>query len=470
MAPLIHDDWLLQNGSARILFHDYANRMPIYDFHSHLNPAEIAGNKQFRNMTDIWLSRDHYKWRAMRWLGVEEHLITGEASDKDKFLAWARCVPQTVGNPLYHWTHLELTRYFGVTELLSADNAETVWERCNERLQDDSMRTCGILKRFDVKVVCTTDDPADSLDDHRAIRANDAIETVVAPTFRPDRLLDIRNGQFADSVRKLSEAAGAPILNYEQFIAALGARIRYFHEQGCRLSDHGFGEFPFVMGDEGKAAVIFGRALQGEDITAEEAGVFQTRTLLELGRLYHAQGWTMQLHIGAIRNNNARMFAQTGKDSGFDSILDFHMARTLNGFLNELDRSGNLPKTIVYTLDPNQYEMIASAIGNFQAAGIQGKIQLGSGWWFHDQKEGMLRHMKALASIGLIGTFVGMLTDSRSFLSFTRHEYFRRLLCNLFGTWIEEGELPRDYPFIGSIVENICYHNANRYFGIGSSE
>ncbi|MHA6532013.1 glucuronate isomerase [Paenibacillus sp. BAC0078] len=465
-TPFIHDNWLLLNKSAQTLYHDYAKAMPIYDFHSHLNPGEISSNKSFRNMTDLALSGDHYKWRALRWLGIEERLITGDAPDKDKFMVWARSVPEMLGNPLYHWTHLELLRYFGIDELLSAENAESVWERCNEQLQGDGLTTQGILKRFNVEVVCTTDDPIDSLEHHSRIKADSEVNTVVAPTFRPDRVLDIRNEQFGGYVRQLSEVSGIEISSYAQFMEAVAARMDYFHKHGCRLSDQGFGELPFAHSTEHEAAYIFARALKREALSDAEEQRFQSFTLLQLGRLYHERGWSMQLHIGALRNNNSRMFAQKGKDSGYDSILDFNMARTLNSLLNELDQSGQLPQTIVYTLNPSQYEMIATTIGNFQGTGVKGKVQMGSGWWFHDQKEGMLQQLKALSSFGLISPFVGMLTDSRSFLSFTRHEYFRRILCNLFGTWIEEGDLPRDYAYVGQTIENICYNNAHAYFGI----
>lgn len=466
MSPFIHEDWLLQSKSAKTLYHDYAKDMPIYDFHSHLSPNEIAVNKKYRNMSEIWLGGDHYKWRALRWLGVEERLITGDAPDEDKFMVWARSVPDTVGNPLYHWTHLELSRYFGIDELLTGDNARDIWNRCNERLQDEDMRANGILKRFDVRVVCTTDDPIDELADHRQIRSDSAIETAVAPTFRPDRILNVGDSGFADYVNRLSGVTQLPITQYDQFLEAVASRVDYFHSHGCRMSDHGFEMLPFTLPDEREAAAIFQRALQGEAVSQEEVIQYQTYTLLQLGRLYNQHGWTMQLHIGAIRNNNARMFAQLGKDTGYDSILDFQLARSLNGFLGMLDSSGELPQTIVYTLYSAQYEAIASAIGNFQSPGVRGKVQLGSGWWYHDQKDGMLQQMKVLSNVGLISTFVGMLTDSRSFLSFTRHEYFRRVLCNLLGTWIEDGELPRDYAFIGKLVQDICFNNADRYIRI----
>lgn len=457
---------LLTSKSARKLYYDYAAQMPVFDYHNHLNPQDIAENRQFRNLTEIWLDGDHYKWRALRWLGVEEELITGNASDKDKFMVWAKNVPRMVGNPLYHWTHLELSRYFGIQERLTEHNAEEVWNRCNERLQEPSLRAAGILEKFKVKVACTTDDPVDQLEFHRSIKQNPDIKAVVAPAFRPDRVLDITHAGFADYVQELGEVANVLVDTYAGLIDGLEKRMAYFHEQGCRLSDHGFGAFPYTATTEKEAADIYSKAMQGVTITPEEESKYRTFTLLALGRMYRARGWAMQLHIGAIRNNNARMFAKLGKDSGYDSILDFHLAASLNAFLSELDRNHELPKTIVYSLYSSQYEMIAATIGNFQSAEAEGKLQLGSAWWFHDQKEGMLQQLKALSSIGLISTFVGMLTDSRSFMSFPRHEYFRRVLCGLFGEWIKDGELPADYDYIGGIIQDICYRNAERYFEI----
>ncbi|UNK18256.1 glucuronate isomerase [Paenibacillus sp. N3/727] len=466
MSRFDTESLLLTSKSARKLYYDYAVEMPVFDYHNHLSPQDIAENHQFRNLTEMWLDGDHYKWRALRWLGVDEELITGNASDKDKFMVWAKSVPRMAGNPLYHWTHLELSRYFGIQERLTEHNAEEVWDRCNERLQDSSLRAAGILEKFKVKVACTTDDPIDNLEFHRSIRNNPDIKTVVTPTFRPDRALDISHTGFAGYVQELGESANVTVDTYAGLINGLEKRISYFHEQGCRLSDHGFGAFPYTAATEEEAAEIYSKAMQGVAITSEEESKYRTFTLLALGRMYCARGWVMQLHIGAIRNNNARMFVKLGKDSGYDSILDFHLAASLNAFLSELDRNHELPKTIVYSLYPAQYEMIAATIGNFQSSEVEGKLQLGSAWWFHDQKEGMLQQLKALSSIGLISTFVGMLTDSRSFMSFPRHEYFRRVLCGLFGEWIKDGELPADYDYIGGIIQDICYRNAERYFEI----
>lgn len=466
MSRFDTESLLLTSKSARKLYYDYAAEMPIFDYHNHLSPQDIAENRRFNNLTEIWLDGDHYKWRALRWLGVDEELITGNASDKDKFKVWAKNVPRMAGNPLYHWTHLELSRYFGIHDRLSEHNAEDVWNRCNERLQEPSLRAAGILEKFKVKVACTTDDPIDNLAFHRSIRHNSDIKTIVTPAFRPDRVLDINHDGFTEYVRALEEVANVTVDSYSGLINGLDQRITYFHEQGCRLSDHGFGAFPFVNASEKEVVDIFNKAMRGEKVSSEEEGKYRTFTLLALGRMYRARGWAMQLHIGAIRNNNAQMFAQLGKDSGYDSILDFHLAASLNAFLSELERTNELPKTIIYSLYSAQYEMIASTIGNFQSSEVEGKLQLGSAWWFHDQKEGMLQQLKALSSIGLISTFVGMLTDSRSFMSFTRHEYFRRVLCALFGEWIKDGELPADYDYIGGIIQDICYRNAERYFEI----
>jgi len=466
MSRLDIDNLLLNSNSARKLYYDYAESMPLYDYHNHLSPKDIADNRQFGNLAEVWLEGDHYKWRAMRWLGVEEELITGSAPPEEKFAAWARCVPKLVGNPLYHWTHLELARYFGIQERLSEDNAMKIWHACNEKLKDPSLTAGGILARFKVKVACTTDDPADTLEFHRRIQRNPEINAVVAPAFRPDRVLDLTHADFAGYIRQLGEAANHAVDTYEELLEALKLRIQYFHDHGCRLSDHGFGAFPYEPASEQEAAAIYAKAMAGDPISHQEEAKYRTYTLLRLAVMYHDLGWAMQLHIGASRNNNARMLAKLGKDSGYDSILDFHLAASLNGFLSELDKDGRLPKTIVYSLYSSHYEMIATTIGNFQSAGVEGKLQLGSAWWFHDQKEGMLKQLTALSSMGLISTFVGMLTDSRSFMSFPRHEYFRRVLCRLFGDWIKEGELPADYDYIGGIIQDICYRNAERYFQI----
>ncbi|MDP5272623.1 glucuronate isomerase [Chengkuizengella axinellae] len=460
----LSEHMMLKSESAKLLFHDYAKQMPIIDFHTHLSPQEIAENKTYHNITELWLSGDHYKWRAMRWLGFDEKLITGEASDKEKFMTWAKTLPYTMGNPIYVWSHLELSRYFGIEELLTPENAEHIWEVCNEKLKDSSFSTQNILQQFNVKVINTTDDPIDSLNYHRNIMEQGNIATEVLPTFRPDQVLNIDQLSFKDYIHKMEQVTELSISNYSDLISAVENRIRYFNENGCRISDHAFTELPFSSCTEDEAATIFKKGIDGQQLSLDEIHKYQTKTMMHLGQIYNSLGWTMQLHIGAIRNNNSRMLSLLGKDTGYDSILDYKLAENLNGFLNELDKENTLPKTIVYTLNAAGNDVIASAIGNFQSTGARGKLQFGSGWWFNDTKEGMLNQMKTLANIGVLSTFIGMLTDSRSFLSFPRHEYFRRVLCDLFGGWIENGELPRDYEFIGSIIQDISYNNALNYF------
>ncbi|TSB45415.1 glucuronate isomerase [Alkalicoccobacillus porphyridii] len=461
----IHDDFLLTNAPAKRLYHEFAKDKPILDYHCHVSPHEIADDRRYNNISEVWLHGDHYKWRAMRALGIDEDYVTGNKSDKDKFLKWAEAVPHTMGNPLYHWTHLELKRYFGVDELLNQDSAERIWTEVNERLQDKEMSTRGIIEQSNVHVICTTDDPIDSLESHKKLAAESGnFKTKVYPAFRPDKVLAITTEPFLSYIKKLSEASQVEITSYQQLLKALEERADFFHAAGCRLSDHGIDTVPYKQVTESEAANVFEKALNGSNITADEELSYQAYTMQFLGRLYHKHGWTMQLHLGAARNNNSRMFKQLGADTGFDSMGDAPIAESLNGFLNELEKTNELPKSIIYTVNPIYNEVIATAIGNFQSSGTKGKIQFGSGWWFNDQKDGMIKQLKDLSNIGLLSTFVGMLTDSRSFLSYTRHEYFRRVLCDLVGGWIEAGEAPEDYEWIGQMIENICYHNAEQYF------
>lgn len=466
MKPFINEDFMLPTEASRILYHDYAKEMPIYDYHCHLSPKEIAENKSFKNITEIWLYGDHYKWRAMRSLGIEEELISGSGSDYDKFKRWAKAVPNTIGNPLYHWTHLELKRFFNTDLLLSEDTSEEIWNHCNELLQSPGFTAQKLIEKSNVKVICTTDDPIDDLHYHKVIKEDVNFNTKVLPTFRPDKAVEITRPDFNAYIEKLSAVTEIEISSYENLLAAIDNRAHYFHEVGCRISDHGIQTLPFEPCTLVEAAAIFEKARTGQPISELEEMKYKTHSLLFLGRLYHSLGWTMQLHLGAIRNNNERMFAKLGPDTGFDSIHDFSLAKQLNGFFNELDKADELPKTIVYSLNPVHNYVIATACGNFQSGAGKGKIQFGSGWWFVDQKEGMLNQMKDLANLGLLSTFVGMLTDSRSFLSYTRHEYFRRVLCQLIGGWIDSGEAPADYKLLGSIVQDICYNNANQYFDI----
>lgn len=466
MKSFIHDDFLLQNEFAKVLYHDYAKGEPIVDFHCHLPPEEIAENKMFQTITDVWLKGDHYKWRALRAFGVDEYYITGKASDKEKFREWAKVVPKTIGNPLYHWTHLELKRYFGIDDLLSEDNYEQVWEQCNSLLKTDELSVHGMITQSNVEVICTTDDPADDLVNHTKVREDTRIQTKVLPTFRPDEIIDIEKDSFTSYLEKLEKVTRISIQSLQDLLDVIDLRIEYFHERGCRVSDHGPQRLPFKPCSTGEAERVFQNALSGKKLLKEEIEKYKTYILVYLGKKYHAKKWVMQLHIGAIRNNNKRMYDQAGANTGFDSIDDFSLAEPLNLLLNKLDQSNELPKTIIYNLNPTHNEIVASTIGNFHTGGISGKVQFGSGWWFNDQKRGMERQLNDLAHINFLSHFVGMLTDSRSFLSFTRHEYFRRILCNLVGGWMEDGEIPEDYHLAGSIVKNISYQNAKQFFNV----
>ncbi|HOQ75354.1 MAG TPA: glucuronate isomerase [Thermoclostridium sp.] len=465
MRNFIHEDFLLQNKTARILYHEYAKDLPIIDYHCHLDPKEIAQDKRYRSITEVWLGGDHYKWRAMRANGVDEDEITGNAPDKEKFLRWAETMPYLVGNPLYHWTHLELLRYFDIDKLLGPDNAEEIWERCNKRLSQPDFSARGIIKKSNVEVICTTDDPADTLEYHKQIREDPSFDVRVLPAFRPDRAVNIEKWDFRDYVQLLSLASNMPIRSIDDFYAALESRIAFFHENGCRLSDHAVEPPVFVTGTEKEADEVFRKALDGQKLTDREIAMFKTRTMLFLGSQHAEWGWVMQLHIGTQRDNNTRMFEKLGPNTGYDMMSDYTYSQPLAKFMDTLDRHGLLPKTILYVINPRDNEMIATLAGCFQGDGIPGKIQFGSGWWFNDQKDGVVRQMTALASMGLLRRFVGMLTDSRSFLSYTRHEYFRRILCNMLGTWVEAGEAPNDMDIMGGMVRDIAYYNAKNYFG-----
>ncbi|NLY92196.1 MAG: glucuronate isomerase [Firmicutes bacterium] len=467
MKSFIHDDFLLTNPVAKELYHGYAAKMPIFDYHCHLSPKEIAENKRYRNITEVWLGGDHYKWRAMRANGIEEKYITGTASDREKFQKWAETVPKCIGNPLYHWTHLELKRYFGVDQLLTAETAEEIWQHCNRLLQQDDFRVRGLIERSKVTALCTTDDPTDSLEYHIALAKDPTFKVKVLPTFRPDKGYYIERPGFAQWVAKLATVAGRTIAGFTDLKNALQQRIDFFHGMGCRISDHGLDPIVYQEGTEEEVDAIFRKALRGGALTAEEIAKYKTQTLLFLGRAYAAKGWVMQLHLNSMRNNSTRMFKLLGPDTGFDAMGDYPLAETLIKFLDQLDQTDELPKTILYSLNPSDNELLATIAGSFQGGGIPGKMQLGSGWWFNDHMDGMIRQMVALANTGLLSQFVGMLTDSRSFLSYTRHEYFRRILCNLLGEWAVRGEAPADPHLLGGMVEDICYHNACRYFGLG---
>jgi glucuronate isomerase len=461
----ITDDFLLHNDVARELYHDHARHEPIFDYHTHLPADQIASNKVFSNLYEAWLAGDHYKWRAMRSDGVSEKYCTGDASDWEKFLAYARTVPHTLRNPLYHWTHLELKMYFGITDLLDESSAEKIWNKANEKLA--SMPVHELLRHSRVSVICTTDDPTDSLEHHRKIRADGKLATRVYPTFRPDKAFAVdQPATFNAWVDKLGQVSGVESRSLSGFLEALGKRLRSFHDNGCRLSDHGLNHVCADDCTEGEAARIFADAHTGRKVSPADANKFRSFMLVFLGELYAARGWVMQLHLGALRNNNTRLLHALGPDAGFDSIGDWPQAEVLARYLDRLDSNNHLPKTILYNLNPADNYAFAAMLGNFQDGTVPGKIQFGSGWWFLDQKEGMEWQINALSNLGLLSRFVGMLTDSRCFLSYSRHEYFRRMLCNIIGCDVVNGELPRDMKLLGTLVRNICFGNAKNYFGL----
>jgi glucuronate isomerase len=465
MKPFLSDDFLLQTETARHLYHEHAAPQPIIDYHCHLPPDQIAQNRQFENITQIWLYGDHYKWRAMRANGVNERFITGDASDWEKFEKWAETVPYTMRNPLYHWTHLELRRYFGITELLNKDSARRIFDQCNALLQTPDYSVQGLLRKMNVKVVCTTDDPADSLEYHQQIAGQD-LSTLVLPTFRADKSMTPEAADYRAYLDRLGAAAGVAITTFADLQAALRQRHDFFASLGCRLSDHGLEQIYAADYTSEEIEAIFTQALAGAILSEEDIIQFKSAMLIFLAELDWEKGWTQQFHLGALRNNNSRALRQLGPDTGWDSIGDFSQGRALSRFLDRLDNQDKLTKTIIYNLNPADNDLIATMTGNFNDGSVAGKVQFGSGWWFLDQKDGMEKQMNALSNMGLLSRFVGMLTDSRSFLSFPRHEYFRRILCNLLGRDVEEGELPaEELSWLGQLVENISYGNANSYFG-----
>jgi len=464
MTCFMDENFLLSNKTAIELFHNNAKNMPIIDYHCHISPKEIYENKQFKNITEAWLYGDHYKWRAMRSVGVNEKYITGDSCDYDKFMAWAKTMPQLLGNPLYHWTHLELQRYFQVFEVLNEKTAPAIWEKVNFLLTGEGFRVRDIIKKSNVKVICTTDDPTDSLEYHLKLKDCADFEVKVYPAFRPDKALGIEKDGFKDWVSKLAQVSEVNIENYSGFLVALKNRLDFFHAVGGRVADHALDYVPFQETSEDEVAEIFAKAIQGQEIHFEEEQKFRTHILQFLGQSYAELGWTMQLHINAYRNNNSRKFKLMGPDTGFDSVNDSKVAYPLSRLLDLLDAKNALPKTILYSLNPNDFYVLATLMGCFQGSDIAGKIQLGAAWWFIDHKEGMLEQMKTLANLGALGTFVGMLTDSRSFLSYTRHEYFRRILCEMLGVWAENGEVPNDRELLRNYVENISFKNAKEYF------
>ncbi|QEH17167.1 glucuronate isomerase [Histophilus somni] len=466
MMKFMTEDFLLSTSTAQKLYHDYAEKQPIFDYHCHLNPKEIAENRQFNDLAEIWLEGDHYKWRAMRSAGVEEHLITGSADKYSKYLAFANTVPKCIGNPIYHWTHLELRRPFGITDtIFSPETAEKIWHKGKELLQQPEFSARGIMKKMNVNLVGTTDDPIDSLEYHKAIAEDNTFDVEVVPSFRPDRAFKIELPLFNDYIEQLGKVADIEINTFDKLKQALSKRIEHFDKYGCKSADHGMEIVRFSpIPDEKTLDQILQKRLNNQPIEEEEIAQFSTALLVWLGTEYHKHHWVMQLHIGAIRNNNTRMFKLLGADAGFDSIGDRAFAESLSRLLDSMDQTDQLPKTILYCLNPRDNEMLGTMIGNFQTGGIAGKIQFGSGWWFNDQKDGMERQLQQLSQLGLLSQFVGMLTDSRSFLSYTRHEYFRRILCEMIGGWVERGEAPNDLNLLGKMVKDICYDNAKRYF------
>ncbi|MFD1093891.1 glucuronate isomerase [Providencia vermicola] len=467
MKTFLCEDFLLNNDMARCLYHDYAASMPIYDYHCHLNPREIAENRQFDNLGQIWLEGDHYKWRGMRSAGIPESLITGyETSHYEKYQAWAKTVPMTIGNPLYHWTHLELRRPFGITgKLFSPETSEAIWHEANEKLAQPQFSARGIMQQMNVHMVGTTDDPTDSLEYHQQIAQDDTFNIEVRPSWRPDRAFKIELDGFVDYMAKLGQSADIEIHRFSDLLSALESRLNHFDKLGCVASDHGIEVLRYApIPDESVLDTILQNRYQRKPLDELSIAQFSTAVLVWLGKQYAKRNWAMQLHIGALRNNNSRMFSLLGADSGFDSIGDNPVAYPLSRLLDEMDKSNELPRTILYCLNPRDNEVLATMIGNFQGGGIAGKIQFGSGWWFNDQKDGMLRQLEQLSQLGLLSQFVGMLTDSRSFLSYTRHEYFRRILCNMLGTWAVNGEVPHDETMLGKLVQDICFNNAVNYF------
>ncbi|MEQ9218349.1 MAG: glucuronate isomerase [Cyclobacteriaceae bacterium] len=463
MKKYMDENFLLSNKASQRLYFDYAESLPIIDYHSHLPPNEIAEDLQYDNLTHVWLRGDHYKWRAMRTFGINEAYITGDKPDKDKFLKWAETVPNTLRNPLYDWTHLELKRYFGIDDLLSSKNAEAVYENAGEQLKTGSHTARGLMKQMKVEISCTTDDPIDDLAYHKKIRES-GFEIRVLPTFRPDKAMTVEASTYLDYLKKLSAASGVDITDYDAFKAAIQKRHDFFHEMGGRLSDHGLNCIEHETCKAGEPEAVFQKVLGGKEISTREQRLLKFDMLLEFARMDHASGWTQQFHLGALRNNNKRLLTKLGPDTGFDSIGDFSQAEGMSVFFNTLDSTDQLAKTVIYNLNPSDNEVFATMTGNFNDGSVRGKMQFGSGWWFLDQIDGMEKQMNALSNMGLLSCFVGMLTDSRSFLSFPRHEYFRRLLCDLLGRDVEQGRLPEDYDLLGEMVANISYHNAKNYF------
>ena len=465
MKPFMDDDFLLSTPTAQKLYHEYSENMPILDYHCHINPQEIAEDRKFENITQIWLGGDHYKWRQMRSNGVDEYYITGGASDYEKFQKWAETLGKAIGNPLYHWSHLELKRYFGYTGCLNGKTAEKVWNFCNAKLKEEGMSVRNLISRSNVTLLCTTDDPVDSLQWHQMIAKDDTFEVQVLPAWRPDKAINLEKPEYVDYLKRLSEVSGIQIDSFDALKDAITNRMEYFSVNGCRISDHGLDYVMYSPVTEEEADVILKKRLAGKAVTASEAEKFKTALMLFLGKEYHRLDWVMQLHYGCKRDNNRMRYEQMGPDTGYDCIGNTAQPGQIADFMNALNETDQLPKIILYSLNPNDNAVIGTILGCFQDSSTIGKIQQGSAWWFNDHKTGITEQMVSLANLGLLGNFIGMLTDSRSFLSYTRHEYFRRIMCELIGGWVENGEYPDDYETLEEIVKGISYNNAVKYFG-----
>lgn len=464
MKKFMDNNFLLSNKYSEELYHRYSSTMPIIDYHCHINPKEIWENKRFKNITEVWLYGDHYKWRAMRSYGIEEKYITGDGTDYEKFMAWSKTISVAIGNPLYHWTHLELKRFFGIDKLLNEKNALEIWEKTNELLQREGFTVRELIERSNVKVICTTDDPIDSLEYHKKINEDNTFDVKVFPTFRPDKSLGINKDGFIDYIKTLGQVTNREINSYDDLLNSLKERVEFFNSLGCRVSDHALDFVPYSETNKVEVEEIFEKKIKGNEVSFEEEKKYRFFTLKHLSGLYSKYGWVMQLHMNCIRDNNPTMFKNLGSDAGFDSANDSNIAVPLRNLLGALEEENSMPKTILYSLNANDNTAIGTIMGCFQGSNIFGKIQFGSAWWFNDHKLGMEEQICSLANLGVLSTFIGMLTDSRSFLSYTRHEYFRRILCDVIGKWVENGELPDDIQLLGKIVEDISYNNAKNYF------
>ena len=465
MKQFMDKDFLLSNEVSKKLYHDYAAKMPILDYHCHINPKEIAENRKFENITQVWLGGDHYKWRQMRTNGIDEKYVTGDATDREKFQMWAKTLTKAIGNPLFHWSHLELQRYFGYNGVLNEDTAEEVWNLCNEKLQQDDMTVRSLIKKSGVTLICTTDDPVDSLEYHKMIAEDDTFDVQVLPAWRPDKAMNIEKPEYLDYIAKVAKVSGMEIKTFADLKAALIKRMAFFDSMGCKVSDHALEYVMYKPASDEEIEAIFAKRLAGKGLTDLEQLKFKTAFMVAMGKEYNRLGWAMQLHYGCKRDNNVFRYNQLGPDTGYDCINTYSSSYEMANFLNALNSTDELPKTIIYSLNPVDNAAIGTVLGCFQDPTVVGKIQQGSAWWFNDHKVGMTEQMTSLANLSLLGNFIGMLTDSRSFLSYTRHEYFRRIMCDLIGKWVDNGEYPEDYKTLGQIVQDISYNNAVRYFG-----